>query len=330
MAAVLGLVLGCSAGLVAVHVLLLGAAPVAYAGGGAENVAVVVNPDSWSSMTIANEFVHLRRVPACNVIYLDDPPDLGQTNVDLFREKILKPALETLQRRGLADQIDYLAYSSDLPTAIDVGEDMKGKQFPKVVTRHASINGLTYLHQYVLRANPNYLRPDINRYARRAQPALESQSIPQSQQEAYVSALKLTGEEKWSDAATAFGRIAQEVPGSPDLLYNLACCLAQEGKADEAMACLTRAVEAGFLNSGSMQGDADLKALHDREDFGQLLEGMRTRVFGVQPTQGFRGTDSWGESGQVGAAGGSRYLLSTVLGVTNGRGNSVKEVLRSL
>ena len=40
------------------------------AGGGAENVVVVVNEDSWASMTVANEFIFLRKIPSINVIYL--------------------------------------------------------------------------------------------------------------------------------------------------------------------------------------------------------------------------------------------------------------------
>ena len=42
----------------------------ARAGGGPENVAVVVNADSWASLAVANKYVALRRIPECNVIYL--------------------------------------------------------------------------------------------------------------------------------------------------------------------------------------------------------------------------------------------------------------------
>src|SRR6185436_3166795 len=43
----------------------------AHAGIGPQNVAVVVNSESWASLAIANEYVRLRSIPACNVIYLD-------------------------------------------------------------------------------------------------------------------------------------------------------------------------------------------------------------------------------------------------------------------
>jgi hypothetical protein len=43
-------------------------------------------------------------------------------------------------------------------------------------------------------------------------------------------------------------------------------------------------------------------------------------------TAGFRGWYGWGSQGELLEAGGSRYLLATMLGVTAGRGNSVAEI----
>jgi hypothetical protein len=47
-------------------------------------------------------------------------------------------------------------------------------------------------------------------------------------------------------------------------------------------------------------------------------------------TVGFRSWYGWGPLGELVEAGGSRYLLSTMLGVTAGRGNSVPEIVRYL
>ncbi len=302
----------------------------ACAGGGPANVAVVVNADSWASMTVANEFVHLRRVPASNVIYLSDLPGFEQTTVDLFRERILEPSLRTIRDRGLAEQIDYLVYSSDLPSRINVKTDKEGEQFSKVITPHASINGLTYLHRYVLDKDTTYLRLNVNRYARLPEPLLTAEPLPEDQRRAYVSAIKLMEEEKWADAVGPMREIAREAPRVPALLYNLACALARAGEADEAIAYLQRAVEAGFLNFAHLAADKDLKSLREREDFQQLVERMKTREFDVQPTRGFRSGYAWDEDGEVAAGGGRSYLLSTTLGVTSGRGNSVREVLECL
>jgi len=47
-------------------------------------------------------------------------------------------------------------------------------------------------------------------------------------------------------------------------------------------------------------------------------------------TDGFRGWYGWGPAGELMEAGGNRYLLAVMLGVTAGRGNSVPEIVRSL
>jgi hypothetical protein len=45
-----------------------------------------------------------------------------------------------------------------------------------------------------------------------------------------------------------------------------------------------------------------------------------------ETTQGFRGWYGWGQDGRLLEAGGTHYLLSTMLGVTSGRGNKPREV----
>ncbi|MEX1076324.1 MAG: hypothetical protein WED27_07700, partial [Pirellulales bacterium] len=47
-------------------------------------------------------------------------------------------------------------------------------------------------------------------------------------------------------------------------------------------------------------------------------------------TEGFRGWYGWGNDGRMLEAGGNRYLLSAMLGVTAGRGNTVREVAAGL
>ncbi len=48
----------------------------ARAGGGPENVLLVVNEDSPSSKLIANHYISLRQIPDRNVVYLTDIPIL--------------------------------------------------------------------------------------------------------------------------------------------------------------------------------------------------------------------------------------------------------------
>ena len=47
-------------------------------------------------------------------------------------------------------------------------------------------------------------------------------------------------------------------------------------------------------------------------------------------TEGFRGWYGWGNDGRMLEAGGNRYLLSAMLGVTAGRGNTVREIAAGL
>jgi hypothetical protein len=49
-----------------------------------------------------------------------------------------------------------------------------------------------------------------------------------------------------------------------------------------------------------------------------------------ESTVGFRGWYGWGGRGDLLEMGGNRYLLATMLGVTAGRGNSVREVVAAL
>ena len=128
---------------------------------GPENVAVVVNGDSPDSIRVANEYGRLRDIPASHFIVLHHVSGTEFTDVDHFRDEILKPTLETLKSRGLTAQIDCITYSTDLPYSINVGSDINGRPMPMVITQPASINGLTYLNDWVLKKDIDYLRLNI-------------------------------------------------------------------------------------------------------------------------------------------------------------------------
>ncbi|HYW79837.1 MAG TPA: hypothetical protein VE890_09690, partial [Thermoguttaceae bacterium] len=158
---------------------------IGLAGGGPENVLLVVNHESSASMTIANHYIRLRHIPARNVLMLPWDPELQTTSVDTFREKILKPVLMAIQERRLKPQIDYIVYSSDYPTAVSLDADVKKftaamrkadqpdpnkpaskRDWPTILTKVGSINGLTYLWQPVMVGHSAYLQLRNNFYAR--------------------------------------------------------------------------------------------------------------------------------------------------------------------
>lgn len=197
---------------------------VARAGGGPENVFLVVNPRSVASLTVANHFIDLRQIPTANVFYLDwTGPVVEPVRADEFRSRILEPVLQSIRQRGLASQIDYVVYSADFPTSVDLRGDIGNQQLPEYLTPFGSINGMTYLHAHTLNKDLRYLDLRVNQYMRR-----------------------------------------------------------------------------------------------------------RTSKEAGNETHGFRSWYGWGDSGEPLDAGGQRYLLSNVLAVTSGRGNSVPEVIKYL
>ncbi len=162
------------------------------AGGGPENLLLVVNRQSPDSLTIANHYIKLRQIPPGNVLTLAWDPKEQSTSVDEFRKKILRPILQAIQQRRLQGQIDYIVYSSEFPWQVALKSDIKlamverrkaaeaaGKstknlKWPKQMTRFGSINGLTYLWQSVLQCKPlQYMGPQSNRYMRLTIPEQE-------------------------------------------------------------------------------------------------------------------------------------------------------------
>ncbi len=208
---------------VLVGVLVAAGGHSARAGGGPENVLLVVNPSSPSSLAVANAWITLRQVAPINVFMLPWEGSTESIPIGRFRDEILTPILQAIDSRRLSPQIDQIVYSADFPWKVDFTEELPA---PLVGQDHfpaASLTGLTHHYAAVQTRRPAYLEKGANRY--------------------------------W-------------------------------------------------------------RALDD--------EGVPAR------TQGFRSWYGWGVGGEVLEAGGPRYLLATMLGVTAGRGNSVAEVVAGL
>lgn len=175
----------------------------AWAGGGPENVLLVVNPESEASLTIANHYLALRQIPSENVLFLSWDPREQITDIERFREKILGPIVEWIDRRGVSARIDYVVYSADFPWGIELQKDIarfarehpelmpsppesdkerpEGESpkpgWPRVLTPRGSLNGFTYLYAGVLARRPDYyMSLRVNQYMRRAIP--EQKDLP--------------------------------------------------------------------------------------------------------------------------------------------------------
>lgn len=140
------------------------AASAALAGGGPENVILLVNTNSDASKTIANNYINWRQIPANNVLYLDWKGVPGAISGEGFRETILLPTLLALDQRHLASQVDYIVYSSDFPWKVDMHQMFAGQKFPPELDPTASLNGATYLAPLMLAQSPAVVNPDINWY----------------------------------------------------------------------------------------------------------------------------------------------------------------------
>ena len=319
----------------ALLVLTVWPTPDLMAGGGPENVAVVVNSDSFASLAVANAFVAARQVPASNLVYLalGDLTDFEIVDVATFRERILRPAFETLETRGLAAQIDYLVYSSDIPYAIRVGGDVGDRELPKELTETASVNGLTYLFPLVLAEKPEYLSLGSNFYARLPVQfaAADPQTWTDEQRQLYQQAVQQMKEKQYAEAAASLGALVEAHPRAAHLWYNRACVLARLDRPDEAIEALKRAVETGWVDGRHMQADEELATLRNRDDFQTLMQRLEELSPRLRPTMGFSSLIGWNPAGQPGPPNaGIRYLLSTMLSVTSGRGLSVSEAISQL
>lgn len=206
----------------------LGTRRPAHAGGGPENVLLLVNASSESSKSVANHYIELRKIPPQNVLYINWRGGLHAIKAATFRDRILTPAIKWMEQRRITAQIDYIVYSSDFPTRIDLQEFFPDGSQPTRLNSAGSLTGLTYLAPYVINREPAVTASNVNWY----------------------------------------------VPGPR--VQNLAAC---------------------------------------------------TQLANV-PTRGFRAVYLWDETGArtTDPTKGQRYLLSTILGVTHGRGNTVAEI----
>ena len=121
--------------------------PAAQAGGGPENVLLVVNSADSDSMTIANHYVQLRQIPPSNVMYLNWRGPPAKTDINTFREKILTPCWG----RWMPARYRPKSIMSFIP-AVSLGDRFSMRRAaslrndPQVQNNHeGSLSGLTYL-----------------------------------------------------------------------------------------------------------------------------------------------------------------------------------------
>lgn len=307
-------------------------------GGTSENLLLLVNSKSPDSVTIANYYIHLRNIPAENVVYLDNVPESLTCSSEEFRESILLPALNEIDRRKLGAQIEYVVYSAGFPTTVTIDEHVKAlkEKIPEFNERiwapEASINALTYHFQEFLGNSPSYLSLDSNWYARRIVKNMLEAPFAGKQQLEFQSATDNYRAGKYAEAAKTFSDLLKDHPQQIAVRYYLARALAQEGKTDEALKELDLCVRSLWCYRNLMKNDKAFKEIQNNPRFLRIIETVPDVVYGQLPTRGFGADIFWGRNGWQNGnrSEGKQFVLSTVLAVTAGRGNTVDQAIDSL
>lgn len=173
--------------------LLLGGLRPASAGGGPENVLLLVNANSDSSKAIANFYIELRKIPPSNVLYIDWKWGLEICSGVGFRDKIVQPIIATLDERHLTRQIDYVVYSTDFPWRVELQNLFPDHKFEIPFDPVASITGATYLLPFVLSKQEVIVQPGVNFYV----PGLSQANMAQCTELAKVTSRGFRSQYTW-------------------------------------------------------------------------------------------------------------------------------------
>ena len=331
--------------LILIAVFALCGATTLVAGGGPENVLVVVNADSASSKMLANYYVAGRNIPAQNVVYLNGIPDKEIVDMGFFRDKILKPLIKEIESRKLAASIDYIVYSSDFPSIISnhshVGRLKKkfteqGIKLPlKLFHPNVSITSATYYVGAFIQNDPGYMGLDANSYYR--QPAamlLRRPFVGGSKKQFDVAIAKINSDstDDFKESIDSLIELAKKNPQQVAVLYWLARFYGKLGDAKSATGWLARAAKEGWCYRTQTQADLAFEEVKDDPLFNEVVGRIPDQVFDFVPTHGFSGRYPWGPNGIMNKepGQGNRHFISTMLGVTRNEGNTEREALRQL
>jgi len=306
--------------------------------GTAENLLLLVNSKSPDSLAIANHYIQLRNIPAENVVYLDKVPETLTCSAEQFRDAILLPALKEIDRRKLGAQIEYVVYSAGFPTTVTIDEHVKAlkEKVPdfneRIWVPQASINALTYHFQEFLGNSPSYLSLDANWYARRIVRNMLEAPFTGKLQSEFQAATDSYRAGKFEAAAKTFANLLKDHPQQIAVRYYLARSLAQQGKTDEALKELELCVRSLWCYRDLMKNDKAFQEINNHPRFLRMIESVPDMVYGQLPTRGFRSNTFWARNGWQNGdrSEGKQFVLSTVLAVTAGRGNTVEQAIENL
>lgn len=318
----------------------------AIAGGGGENVVLVINADSASSKMLGNYYIQGRQIPSRNVIYLNGVPDREVAGWKVFRNSVLEPLLAEMNRRGLTGHADYIIYSSDFPTVVDVAAHHQkllprlkanaGQKIPaRVFNGNASLTSLTYFLGAAMADEPGYMLLESNNYYRKPAEVLLRKPFLGDQQKLFESAIEKINSESPDELQAAIKTLVEIGNKNPKQLavhYWLAKFHAKQGNAKEATAWLTRAVRLGWCYQKQTLADLAFEKVKDDPLFQGIVDRIPNQPFEFVPTHGFKGRFAWGPNGMLNdePGQGNRHFLSSILSVTRNEGISESKALEQI
>lgn len=299
-----------------------------------ENVVVVVNGDSAVSRTIANHYIHLRGIPTRNVIVLKDVPTGDRTDLETFRESILRPLLVAIDQRGIAPLVRTVAYSADFPTQVSVTEHHKkvsDASTRKYQSATASLTGLTYFYRLVLADSPAYFSFGANLYARGKFERHFASPFGGDAKKAFDSAVSLRDEGKHAEAADAFRALHEESPSIASYAMRAAESYSEAENDDAAIEMIRAAVKAGWWSKTYLEKTESLAKYLESDSIKPLLPVLDGSPMTAQGPVSFTATAGWALNGSaVPADKALPYLCACSLAVTHPNGSTLGAAVRIL
>lgn len=314
--------------------LVLALLPASARGVDPLRTALVVNARSTDSLTVANHYVHLRQIPESGIVVLDSVPDGAAIDIESFRNFVLKPLLESLNRRGPGYQTDVIAYSAGFPTAIGFDADVpKDVELGRVFTKVGSLNGLTALYRYVFSGQPLYASPRTNFYARVETAQLLSNPFIGPDRELWEQANQRASAGEFEAAIATAEQLLGKHPEQWPLAWRRAGWLASAARREEALAAIRLLAERAPIDQRMFAETSDFDSLKENAEFKAALAGLPETAPERMPPLPFSSRTTYGVNGlPVGdEKEGVKLLMSACLAVTHpGRGNTVAEAVEML
>ena len=108
---------------------LLGFTTTARAGGGPQNVLVVVNEQSADSLKLGQYYLEKRGIPERNLCRISVPPGVHNISLSDFEREIRQPIREYIAEHGLNRQVQYIALCMNAPTRVNENESVTASLF---------------------------------------------------------------------------------------------------------------------------------------------------------------------------------------------------------